>query len=269
MRVIVVDADKKELKKNSDTIKNILTDAEIEMFDNPLSALSKARQEEIDIAIINTTLPELDGIELGRYLRELNPFVNIIFVSDVKDYGYDAMEMHASGYMLKPTSQAKIKGELDQLRYAERYNDHKRIFVQTFGNFEFFVDGKPIEFKYSKTKEILAILVNNKGAQTTNGEIIANLWEDDGDPDKKLSYLCNLRQDLQNTFLSLKLEGILLKKRGSMAIAKDRIECDLYDWLEKKKASKYQYTGDYMNQYSWPEYYHVVLDEISYSLEDE
>ena len=53
-----------------------------------------------------------------------------------------------------------------------------------------------------------------------------------------------------------------------MAIAADLIECDLYDWLEKKKQSRYQYLGDYMNQYSWGEFLHAELDEISYSLED-
>ena len=141
--------------------------------------------------------------------------------------------------------------------------------VQTFGNFELFCDGKPVVFKYSKTKEIVALLVNNRGAQTSNGEIIASLWEDDGDPDKKGSYLSNLRQDLQNTFDRLKLHGILLKQRGSLAIAVDRIECDLYDWLDKKKESRYQYLGDYMNQYSWAEYTHAELDEISYAMEDE
>ena len=130
------------------------------------------------------------------------------------------------------------------------------------------MDGKPIAFKYTKTKEILALLVNNRGAQTTNGEIIASLWEDDGDPVKKTSYLCNLRQDLQNTLTRLKLTEIIIKQRGSMAIAADLIECDLYDWLEKKKQSRYQYLGDYMNQYSWGEFLHAELDEISYSLED-
>ena len=113
------------------------------------------------------------------------------------------------------------------------------------------------------------MLVNNRGAQTTNGEIIANLWEDEGDPEKKTSYLSNLRQDLQNTLHRLKLDGIILKQRGSMAIARDRIECDLYEWLEKKKESRYQYIGDYMNQYSWPEYYRGELDDLNYALYDE
>ena len=48
--------------------------------------------------------------------------------------------------------------------------------------------------------------------------------------------------------------------------------CGVYaslDWLENKLNSKYQYLGDYMNQYSWPETVHAELDEISYSLYDD
>ena len=179
------------------------------------------------------------------------------------------MQIHASGYIVKPASEQSVKKELNELRYPELRKKYKRVFAQTFGNFELFVDGEPIVFKYSRTKEIIAVLINNRGAQTTNGELIACLWEDDGDPDKKLSYLCNLRQDLQNTLKKLKLDGIILKQRGSMAIVKDKIECDLFDWLEKKKESKYQYIGDYMNQYSWPEYFHAELDEISYAMDED
>ena len=59
------------------------------------------------------------------------------------------------------------------------------------------------------------------------------------------------------------------KQRGSMGIAVDHVECDLYDWLAKKRDSKYHYLGDYMNQYSWAETMHAELDELSYALEDE
>ena len=53
-----------------------------------------------------------------------------------------------------------------------------------------------------------------------------------------------------------------------MAIVPDRIECDLYDWLEKKKNSRYSYLGDFMNQYSWAEPMHAEIDEISYAMDE-
>jgi len=264
MTIIAVDDERDSLDLISDLIYEKDPDSEILEFEDPLKALALAREQTVDVAFISIMMQELDGLELGRYLKELNPSVNLIFLSEEEDDAYDALEMHASGYLIKPATDDAVANELEELRYPEYQKEHKRIFAQTFGEFEIFADGKPIEFKYKKTKEILALLVNNKGAQTTNGELIASMWEDDGDPEKKRSYLSNLRQDLQNTFTKLKLDGIILKQRGSMAIAVDRIECDLYDWMEKKGRSKYTYTGRYMSQYSWADYYLSELDELSY-----
>ena len=152
MNIIAVDDNKKDLKSISDLMENLVPDASFTAFDNPLSALAKARVEEIDMAILDIKMPELDGIALGAYLRELNPFINIIFLSAHKDYGFEAMDMHASGYVIKPATESRMRRELAELRFAEKFNDHKRAFAQTVGNFEFFVDGKPVEFKYKQTK---------------------------------------------------------------------------------------------------------------------
>ena len=267
MRILAVDNRPQCLEAIKALIEALRPDAELLCSSSSLEALSVARKMEIDVAILRVDTPELGGLDLGTYLVELNPLVNLIFIADKRRHGYEAMMIHASGYLLEPIGQTALKRELDDLRHPALEKEYKRVFAQTFGNFELFVDGKPVVFKYSRTKELVAVLINNRGAQTTNGEIIANLWEDDGDPEKKASYLSNLRQDLQNTFTRLRLNGIILKQRGSLAIAVDRIECDLYDWLEKKQDSKYHYLGDYMNQYSWPEYVHAELDEISYAME--
>ena len=253
----------------NEIISTLQPEAELFCFGSALPALAAARKNEIDIALIDVKLPELNGIDFGQYLQELYPLVNLIYLSEDSEQAYHAIRQHASGYLLKPPAEESIRQELEDLRHPTAQKKEKRLFAQTFGNFELFADGKPVAFKYNKTKEMVAVLINNRGAQTSNGEIIACLWEDDGDPEKKASYLSNLRQDLQNTFTKLKLNGIILKQRGSMAIAKDRIECDLYDWLENKLESRYHYLGDYMNQYSWPEVMHAELDEISWSFEDE
>jgi len=268
MRILTVDNRAQALADLTELAQSLCPDAELLPCASSLEALGIARKTEIDTAILRAEIPELNGLDLGKYLVELNPLVNLIFVADKRRHGYEAMMIHASGYLLEPVEKPALKRELEELRHPELEKAHKRVFAQTFGNFELFVDGKPVNFKYSRTKELVAVLINNRGAQTTNGEIIANLWEDDGDPEKKASYLSNLRQDLQNTFTRLRLNGIILKQRGSLAIAADRIECDLYDWLKNGKDSKYHYMGDYMNQYSWPEYVHAELDDISYAMEE-
>ncbi|MBR0463060.1 MAG: response regulator [Clostridia bacterium] len=262
MTILAVDDDVRALDRMCGIAATILPTARLIRADDPLTALAEARKQPVDIAFLDVDMPELDGLDLGQYLKEMYPGINIIYVTETDEYALDAMSLHASGYLLKPANERLIRDELSDLRHP--LTQGKRVFAQTFGNFDFFVDGQPIAFKYTRTKEILALLVNNRGAQTTNGEIIACLWEDDGDPEKKVSYLSNLRQDLQNTMTRLKLQDIIVKQRGSLAIAADRIECDLYDWLEKKQLSRYRYMGEYMSQYSWAEDRHAELDEMSY-----
>ena len=269
MTIIAVSSRAEDLRQISEILASEMPDAETLCFDSSPEALAAARQREVDVAFLEAEMPELSGLDLGQYLKELYPLVNLIYLAQGQDFCYPALSQHASGYVLKPAKPDSVRREFTDLRHPASQKSSKRVFAQTFGNFELFVDGKPVAFKYSRTKEIVALLVNNRGAQTSNGEIIGALWEDEGDPDKKASYLSNLRQDLQNTLAKHRLTDIIVKQRGSMAIAVEKIECDLYDWLAKKKASRYQYLGDYMNQYSWGEYLHAELDEINWAMEDE
>ena len=262
MTIMLVCEDSQAMKDAAALVAELQPDAEVLQFTDSLAALAEARKRTVDVALLSADMPELDGLDLGQYLKDLHPAVNLVFLDPDDAQALDALSLHASGCLLLPVSRFALAAELEDLRYPVSGGPGKRVFAQTFGNFELFVDGEPVVFKYTRTKEVVALLVNNRGAQTTNGEIIAALWEDDGDPEKKASYLRNLRQDLQNTFDRLKLTDILRKQRGSMAIAADRIDCDLYDWISKKDKSRYRYMGDYMNQYSWAETMHAELDEM-------
>ncbi|MBQ6120324.1 MAG: response regulator [Clostridia bacterium] len=266
MTFMLVSEDARTLEDAAALINELQPGAEVLSFTESPAALAEARERPVDVALLAANMPELDGLDLGQYLKELHPAVNLVFMDPDDTQALDALSLHASGCLLLPVSKFALSAELDDLRYPVSGGPGHRVFAQTFGNFELFVDGEPVAFKYSRTKEVVALLVNNRGAQTTNGEIIAALWEDDGDPEKKASYLRNLRQDLQNTFTRLKLTDLLRKQRGSMAIAADRIDCDLYDWIAKKDKSRYRYMGDYMNQYSWAETVHAELDAMNDAL---
>lgn len=266
MTILLVSEDARTLKDAAALLHELRPEAEALCFSDSLAALAAARERPVDVALLAADMPELDGLDLGQYLKDMYPGVNLIFLDPDDAQALDALSLHASGCLLLPVSRFALSAELEDLRYPVSGGPGKRVFAQCFGNFELFVDGEPVVFKYTRTKEVVALLVNNRGAQTTNGEIIAALWEDQGDPEKKASYLRNLRQDLQNTFTRLKLTDLIHKQRGSMAIAADRIDCDLYDWLAKKDKSRYRYMGDYMNQYSWAETVHAELDELSYAM---
>ena len=49
------------------------------------------------VAFLNFKLKEIDGMVLGRYLKDLNPGVNLIYLTGNVEGAYDALRQHASG----------------------------------------------------------------------------------------------------------------------------------------------------------------------------
>ena len=109
-----------------------------------------------------------------------------------------------------------------------------------------YCDNKPIQFSLNKTKELLAYLVDRKGAECRKNEIIAALFEDDFNTE----YYKKLRKDLIDTFTSLGIEEAIVISRGGLAINKEIVECDYYDYLESDQAKP---PKEYMSQYSFAE----------------
>ena len=105
MTVLIADENDEVLRQLSDTVSTLRPDAELLCIGSSLAALAMARKREVDTAFLSTGLRELDGLILGSYLADLNPYINLIFLSDGPDYGYEAISRHASGYIINPPTE--------------------------------------------------------------------------------------------------------------------------------------------------------------------
>ena len=129
--------------------------------------------------------------------------------------------------------------------------------IQTFGNFEVFLDDKPLVFRRTKTKELLAYLVSRQGALCNNNEIIAIIWENKEDSPSLKSMFRTLVADLLQTLSAAGICDIIIKHRGHIGIIKEKISCDLFDFLTGINTKSYM--GEYMTQYSWAENTNLYL----------
>ena len=125
--------------------------------------------------------------------------------------------------------------------------------IQCFGNFEIFVNGRTLAFKRSKSKELLAYLVDRNGATCTNGEMLAVLWEDKPDTASLHSHLRNLIFDLSHALEDAGVTGLLIRGRSTLAIDTGKVDCDYYNFLKGDRSAINSYRGEYMTQYSWAE----------------
>ena len=254
MRIIAVDDEKIALDSLSSAIKAIVAEDEVISFRYPEDALEYAKDNFCDIAFLDIEMVGMSGVELAEKLKKYNSEINIVFCTGYGNYRDAAFELHASGYLMKPITPEKVKRELENLRRP--IFEKKRLKVQTFGNFEVYIDGKPVAFKYRRTKELLAYLVDRVGAMCTVGEITGIIFEDEGGRE---DYFQKLRRDLLSTLEEVGCANAIVHKRGMLGVVVSEIQCDYYDCLGGKKSFSSCYFGEYMSQYSFAEYTNAQL----------
>ena len=253
MKIIAVDDEKIALQGLLSSIQKATPGAQLHGFRYANEALAHAKEHSCDVAFLDIEMREMSGVELAQKLKDINPNVNIIFSTGFGSYRDTAFDLHASGYLIKPVTEEGVRHELENLRRPPA--TPKRLKAITFGNFQILADNKPVRFKYQKTKELLAYLIDRKGSMCSIGEIIASLFPDD--THKK--YYHQLRLDLINTLTLLGFEAIVLQERGSLGIDKNQLECDFYDYLSGKAKLSDLYHGEYMAQYSFAEFTNAEL----------
>ena len=116
MQVLAVDDEPNSLHLLTQGILAGAKDAQVADFTNPAAALRWAMKNPCDVAFLDIELGSMDGIELGKKLKERNPKINLIFVTGYLDYAVPAYALHASGYLTKPARQGAIRVELGNLR---------------------------------------------------------------------------------------------------------------------------------------------------------
>ncbi|MBQ9531277.1 MAG: response regulator [Eubacterium sp.] len=248
MKALLVDDEELQLIRLENEVKKVIpSESECFCFVNPLQALEKTANEQIDIAFLDIEMPVINGIQLAKRLKEINPKINIIFVTAYNDYALSAYNLHASGYIVKPVNEDKIIQEIENLRYPIKIKATKSLQVKCFGNFEVSAGGVPLKFQYSKSKELFAYLIDREGAAININELNAVLWEED-----HKSYLRNLIADIQATLKAVDAEDVFIKRRSECFVDVDKIDCDAYEYKKGNPDAIRMYRGEYMIQYSWP-----------------
>ena len=120
MTVVCVDDHSVMLKGLLQNIRQALPLASIESFLNADEAVAFTKQNGCDVLICEIELCLASGIALAKQIKQINPGVNIIFltVCDEREYAKEVLKIKPSGYIVKPAKQEQPEAELHHLRYC-------------------------------------------------------------------------------------------------------------------------------------------------------
>lgn len=87
------------------------------------AALRVVAEQQPDVALLDVTMPELNGIEVTRRIRERWPEIRVLILSVHTDdeHVLRALEAGAFGYVQKDADQSLLREGLDALRRGERF----------------------------------------------------------------------------------------------------------------------------------------------------
>lgn len=262
MRILCVDDEVLVLRLTMDLCHELRQNPEVTGFTRALDALEWLETNAADIILLDINMPDMDGITLATKIKEKHPDTAIVFVTGYSEYAVDAFNLHASGYLLKPMSAERLAEEVDYALSRKPERRQGRIVVKTFGDFDLIVDGKVVYFSRTKSKELLAYLVDRQGRSVTRAALFAALWEEGMYDRSKQKYLDVVIRSLRDTLAKYDAGEILEMGKGGLRIREDKIDCDLYRLLEGDADAINSYRGEYMSSYPWASLTEAYVDRV-------
>ena len=262
MRILCLDDELLALKMLKNAISEAKPDADVTAFRKQSDLLEDTKQNGCDVAFLDIHMRGMNGVELAKKLKEINRKMNIIFVTGFSEYKGDAMDMKASGYIMKPVTAEEVKAELEDLRFPIIPKKNAKLRVQCFGNFDVFTpDGAHVRFERSKSKEVFAYLIHKQGSSCTTREIFAAIFEDEPYEKKLQNLLQTYIYAMIKSLKAVGAEDAVVRSYNALAVNPDVLDCDYYRFKELDAGAVNSFQNEYMSQYYWADF---LYDEDFY-----
>lgn len=267
MNIIAIDDERLALQAILEILENVFPKEKIQGFQSAGKLIKYADELKQDGQIIDYAFLDIEiygetGLVLAKQLKEYFPEVKIVFCTAYQGYAVDAWKLHAIGYLLKPVTEEAVLETLDEMDKGWKTKGKSQaegIRVQTFGNFEIFINESLISFEREKAKELLAYLIDRRGAAVTNAEIAAVLWEGEPEDERIRNYVKVIVTTLRRNLKNVGADDILQKSRGHLAVDMSKVKSDFDDFIKGDAFAVNAYHGEYMANYSWAEFTNASL----------
>ena len=187
----------------------------VEVVDDGLDGLWRAREAEYEVIILDVMLPGMNGFELCRTLRSEEVHTPILFLT-AKDGEYDeaeGLDLGADDYLRKPFSLVVL---VARLRALARRGPVERATTMSAGPFELDPgtrrcrrEGTEVELT-QREYAVLEYLIRRAPDVVSKSDLLDAVWgiDFDGDPNIVEVYIGRLRRAIDTPFDRRSIETV-------------------------------------------------------------
>jgi two-component system KDP operon response regulator KdpE len=168
------------------------------------SVLDIVRRQGTDLVVLDLGLPDIDGLEIIRRMRDEGSVIPIIVLSSRDDEGSKvaALDLGADDYVTKPFG---IDELFARIRAAQRHRLQQSGERPVFRSGDLMVDivrrivtVRNEEVRFSRREyDLLRLLVAHAGKVLTHKQILREVWGGDTDVQYLRIYIRALRQKIE------------------------------------------------------------------------
>lgn len=137
MRIAICDDEKSVAQILEKKVKKRLPDATVELYLSGEALVASGCRP--DLLFLDIQMPGMDGMQTAKILRRNNEDMVLIFVTAVEEYVFQAFDVGAFHYLVKPFSDEKFDEVLKRAvqmvgKNAQKEPDEKYMMVQSAGS---------------------------------------------------------------------------------------------------------------------------------------
>lgn len=126
MRIGICDDQKEVRELLAEKVKTLYPDGDLICYENGYDVLDEKNLP--DLLFLDIQMPGIDGMETARALRRIDKAMIIIFVTAIEDYVFQAFDVGAFHYLVKPYTDEKLAEVLHSAaeQLSDRNNETKK-----------------------------------------------------------------------------------------------------------------------------------------------
>ena len=238
-------------------------------FTEPQAALDTIMKEPPDMVFLDINMPQIAGLDVAVRLNEIQPDIDVIFVTSHSKYALNAFDLNALDYLVKPLNKNRLRKTIQRFLNKKRSAAESKgvladtLEIKCFGQFQIKFNGVPLKWRSHKTKELAALLIHNMDRNISRDEILDTLWPDE-DVNIAANRLYSTIHYLRKAFKACCIKREMISINGKYSISMregvitdvcrfERLVSDMDSETDTKalEAAEALYAGEYMERESW------------------
>lgn len=240
--------------------------------------------DEVDLIFLDIEMPEVNGLELAEKILEVNPLIEIIFVTAFHDYAVQAFELNALDYLLKPVQLDRLQKTLERLDKNIHNSDTEVVrddglHIKVCGDLSFQQEDniEMIKWRTAKAQELFLYLLHEEGKTIRKAEIVDRLWPN-FEVEKAYSHLYTTIYHIRKTLSKFKGHFTIKSVQDGYILLTNNVTIDKIEWevnvrdafpihihtIENVEALMELYTAPYLENYEyiWAEAERFRLEQL-------